>query len=116
MLHAHGGISLSGPGTATAWDAVRIAAGDDVAVALRDLSGTVRVRLGNRIEEIGLREPIPFGHKFALLDLPAGHEVRKYGAPIGRLTRAVLVGQHVHVHNLRSQRATEAPTQASPPR
>jgi hypothetical protein len=40
-----------------------------------------------------------------LSDLPEGSEVLKYGAPIGRLTRPVTTGEHVHVHNLRSQRA-----------
>ena len=94
--------------TDAAWDAVQIAAGDDVAVALRDVSGKIRIRRGARIEEMMLREPIPFGHKFALSDLAEGHAVRKYGAPIGSLTHAVLKGQHVHVHNLKSQRAIGA--------
>jgi hypothetical protein len=105
MFHTHWSLALSGLEIAKAWDAVQIASTDDVAVALRDISGIVRVHRGNRIEEVELRESIPFGHKFALSDLAEGHEVRKYGAPIGRLTRAVLAGHHVHVHNLQSQRA-----------
>ena len=92
--------------TTIGWDAVQITPDDDVAVALRDLSGIVRVRCGDRIEKIALLELIPFGHKFALSDLAAGQEIRKYNTPIGRLTRSVLAGQHVHVHNLKSQRAT----------
>ena len=87
------------------WDAVRIAPGDHVAVALRDLQGNARVRTGDEIAVFALSETIPLGHKFALSDLPAGTEVRKYGAPIGVLTRPVDKGGHVHVHNLRSQRA-----------
>jgi hypothetical protein len=87
------------------WDAVRIAPGDHVAVALRDLSGTARVRSGEEILPIALSESIPLGHKFALADLPAGSEIFKYGAPIGRLARPVQAGAHVHVHNLVSQRA-----------
>jgi hypothetical protein len=90
---------------AGAWDAVQIAPGDHVAVALRDLSGTVRVRCGDEILSVTLREPIPLGHKFALAELPAGSEILKYGAPIGRLIRPVSAGDHVHVHNLKSQRA-----------
>ena len=92
----------------TGWDAVQIAPGDQVAVALRDLAGTVRVRCGDEILVIVLQEPIPLGHKFALSDLSEGNEILKYGAPIGRLTRPVAAGQHVHVHNLRSQRAKTA--------
>lgn len=97
---------MSNSVTVAAWDAVQIAHGDDVAVALRDLSGVVRVRCGDRLDEVTLLEPIQFGHKFALSDLAAGQEIRKYGAPIGRLTHGVLAGQHIHVHNLMSQRAT----------
>ncbi|WP_433995492.1 UxaA family hydrolase [Bradyrhizobium manausense] len=105
MFHAYRSITLSSLQTKIGWDAVQIAPDDDVAVALRDLSGIVRVRCSDRIEKIALLELIPFGHKFAFSDLAAGQEVRKYGAPIGRLTRSVLAGQHVHVHNLKSQRA-----------
>jgi hypothetical protein len=90
---------------AAGWDAVQIAPNDHVAVALRNLSGRVRVRQGDEIVAITLPDPIPLGHKFALADLPAGSEVFKYGMPIGRLARPVQAGAHVHVHNLVSQRA-----------
>jgi hypothetical protein len=94
------------------WDALRIAPDDHVAVALRDLSGVVRVRQGAEIVSVTLPQPIPLGHKFALADLPIGSEVRKYGAPIGVLTRPVSPGEHVHVHNLASRRAKGAAAKA----
>jgi len=31
-----------------------------------------------------------------------GEKVCKYGCPIGSATRPIEVGQHVHVHNLKS--------------
>jgi altronate dehydratase len=96
---------MTEPNEAGRWDAVQIARGDHVAVALHDLSGTVCVRRGDEIVSINLLAPIPLGHKFALSDLAEGSEVLKYGAPIGRLTRSVSAGEHVHVHNLKSQRA-----------
>ena len=96
---------MSEHGTDIGWDAVQIAPGDDVAVALRDLSGAVRVRKGERIDTLELLEAIPFGHKFALADLAAGQEVRKYASSIGQMTQSVRAGQHVHVHNLKSRRA-----------
>ena len=108
MLHPHRGIPVTSRKEEAGWDAVQIAPGDHVAVALRDLSGTVRVRCGDEILSVALREPIPLGHKFALSDLSEGDEVLKYGAPIGRLIRPVAAGEHVHVHNLRSQRARTA--------
>ena len=90
------------------WDAVQIARNDHVAVALRDLSGSVRVRRGDEVASVTLLGPIPLGHKFALADLPAGSEICKYGAPIGQLTQPVATGAHVHVHNLVSQRARQS--------
>ncbi|MGN6770159.1 MAG: UxaA family hydrolase [Rhizobiaceae bacterium] len=89
------------------WDAVQIVPGDQVAVALRDLSGSVRVRRDNKVVSVTLLEPIPLGHKFALVDLGTGDEVCKYGAPIGRATQPILAGAHVHIHNLISQRARQ---------
>jgi len=105
MLHAHRGVAVTDRNEAARWDAVQIAPGDQVAVALRDLTGTVRVHSADEILSITLLEPIPLGHKFALSDLPAGSDIRKYGATIGKLTQPVATGAHVHVHNLVSQRA-----------
>lgn len=45
---------------------------------------------------------IPFGHKFALLALRAGDPVIKYGARIGTATQDIAPGEHVHLHNMRS--------------
>jgi altronate dehydratase small subunit len=47
---------------------------------------------------------IPFGHKMACEDIPAGHAVIKYGEPIGRATVEIHAGEHVHGHNVESQR------------
>ena len=55
---------------------------DDVAVALEP------------------RDGVPAGHKLALHDIEAGAPVRKYGEVIGRATRAIPAGAHVHGHNL----------------
>jgi hypothetical protein len=46
-------------------------------------------------------EPIPFGHKVAIRDMPSGTIVRKYSHPIGRLVVDTRLGQHVHTQNLR---------------
>ena len=82
--------------------------GDDVAVAVRDVAdGTdgvaVAMDTGTDVT-ITTRNPIPLGHKVALRDLPEGSEVRKYGIRIGTTTVAVVVGDHVHTHNLKSAR------------
>ena len=42
---------------------------------------------------------IPFGHKAALRAISQGEPVIKYGVAIGRATRDIGTGEHVHVHN-----------------
>ena len=44
------------------------------------------------------------GHKIALVPMPAGTEVVKYGEVVGRMTSGAGVGEHVHVHNVESLR------------
>ncbi len=44
--------------------------------------------------------PIPAGHKVATEAIAAGSDVRKYGHTIGRATRDIAAGEHVHSHNL----------------
>jgi (2R)-sulfolactate sulfo-lyase subunit alpha len=47
---------------------------------------------------------VPIGHKVALRDLKAGDTVIKYGQDIGRMVAPARRGEHVHVHNLKTQR------------
>jgi hypothetical protein len=47
-----------------------------------------------------LCQDIEYGHKFALADIPIGEYVIKYGYQIGRATKVILQGEHVHVHNV----------------
>ena len=63
-------------------------------IALRDLAA------GERLLGATLRDAVQRGHKFALADLAAGDVVVKYGQPIGRASRAIAAGDHVHSHNL----------------
>ena len=47
---------------------------------------------------------IPIGHKVALKALKKGETIIKYGADIGRMVADAEVGEHVHVHNLKTKR------------
>lgn len=49
-------------------------------------------------------ENIPIYHKMAILPIAKGETVSKYGQPIGIASAGILPGQHVHVHNLESDR------------
>lgn len=80
---------------------------DNVATAIMDLEAgeIVFVPIRGHLEKIQILSRIPIGHKFALRAMEAGEEVIKYGEPIGRSTRQIARGEHVHVHNVVSHRA-----------
>ncbi|HEX7630420.1 MAG TPA: UxaA family hydrolase [Candidatus Methylomirabilis sp.] len=50
-------------------------------------------------------EPIPFGFKIALQEIPRGQIIRKYGETIGTASRPIAKGALVHIHNLEGTRA-----------
>jgi altronate dehydratase small subunit len=50
------------------------------------------------------RADIPYGHKIALRDIPKGAQVTKYGLSIGTATVDIKAGDHVHIHNVESNR------------
>ena len=80
-------------------NAVRIDVSDNVATVLRDVSESERIRWDEG-SALAAREPIPEGHKVALVDIAEGQVVRKYGHPIGLAGRKIPAGSHVHTHNL----------------
>lgn len=45
---------------------------------------------------------VAVGHKIARRPLATGEKVLKYGAPIGSMTAAAALGDHVHLHNMKS--------------
>jgi altronate dehydratase small subunit len=79
---------------------------DNVATALEGLKAgaIVSVEFHGRVERVTLLSDIPTGHKFALKDLEKGEVVIKYGEPIGQSTARINRGEHVHVHNVASQK------------
>jgi altronate hydrolase len=85
---------------------IRLAATDDVAVALRDLPAGGTVEIDGRA--LALLEPIPLGHKLALRPIAQGEKVLRFGVPIGRASAPIAAGAHVHVHNLESAYITNA--------
>jgi len=92
---------MAGPLQAGA-DAIRMHADDHVATALRDIKAgeAVWFAVGGERFHIVAAEDVDFGHKIALVPIPEGTHVKKYGETIGRATMAIEVGRHVHVHNL----------------
>lgn len=49
---------------------------------------------------VSFPQALGLGHKITRLPVAAGEHVIKYGPPIGRASRAILPGDHVHLYNL----------------
>ncbi|MBL8516466.1 MAG: flagellar biosynthesis protein FlgA [Betaproteobacteria bacterium] len=47
---------------------------------------------------------IPIGHKLAIKALGKDDTVIKYGVDIGRVVAPIAVGEHAHVHNIKTKR------------
>jgi hypothetical protein len=79
---------------------LRLAPTDNVAVATAEFKIGEAASLDDA--QIPVLDLIPLGHKVAVAPIAAGQKVCKYGCPIGTATRSIRVGEHVHVHNLKS--------------
>ena len=73
---------------------------DNILVARRDIAAGERVEIDG--ESFEIPAPVELGHKLARRAIAADARVLKYGAPIGSMKAAVARGEHVHMHNLRS--------------
>jgi hypothetical protein len=73
---------------------------DNILVARRDVAQGELVEMDG--ESFAMPAAIELGHKVARRALAADTRVLKYGAPIGSMKTAVARGEHVHLHNLRS--------------
>ncbi|ECC9025834.1 D-galactarate dehydratase [Salmonella enterica subsp. enterica] len=87
-------------------NAVVIHPQDCVATAITALKAgeTATMFVGEREISVVLHQNVPFGHKFAICDVPFHGEVYKYGESIGRATQEIKSGDYVHVHNVESER------------
>ena len=77
-------------------DIILINENDNVVVALHPL------KKGMEVNGIVLLEDIEQGHKLAIRDIKENEDVIKYGSPIGHATRDIKKGEHVHIHNLKT--------------
>jgi len=76
---------------------LRLAIGDQVAVALRPIPKGTDLRPDFPVVAAS---DIPAGHKIALESVEEGAQVRRFGQPIGLASQPIEAGQHVHEHNL----------------
>jgi altronate dehydratase small subunit len=81
---------------------------DNVATALEELEGGVHAQVilpsQEVFTELTPQKAVPSGHKLAVKGIGKGDQVLKYGQVIGNATRDIGPGDHVHVHNVMSNR------------
>ena len=54
--------------------------------------------------QVEAKSDIPIGHKLAIKQLAKDSTVIKYGVDIGKVIAPIAVGEHAHVHNIRTKR------------
>ena len=85
-------------------------ASDDVGVAAMNIATGEEVEAvtleGEMVCVVKSLEEIPLGHKVAMRFLKDGKEIVEYGRTIGSAVQDIQLGQHVHVHNIKSLRWT----------
>jgi SAF domain len=73
---------------------------DNVLVAIQTLEAGDVLTVGGQRVTVPLR--LSLGHKLAARDIRAGEKIFKYRVPIGSATQDIAVGEHVHLHNMKS--------------
>lgn len=75
---------------------------DNVAVLLEDADPGPLDVIGARQSVLTLTERVSLGHKVAVVTIPTGGEIVKFGVTIGIATADIPSGTWVHLHNCRS--------------
>ena len=80
---------------------------DNVATTVEEIQpgDPVKTAGGVEVRSLAAVEPIPFGFKIALEEIPQGAIIVKYGETIGKAGRRIAKGALVHIHNLEGTRA-----------
>ena len=68
----------------------------------QDLEGWIMDQ--DKTLKVKAQQDIPIGHKLAIRALKDGDTVIKYGVDIGRVVAPIKVGEHAHVHNIKTKR------------
>ena len=54
--------------------------------------------------KVTAQNDIPIGHKLAIKALANNDTVIKYGVDIGKTVASIKIGEHAHVHNIKTKR------------
>lgn len=81
-------------------NSIRLHELDNCVVLGEDIKQGDQIADGDNI--IIVSSDVALGHKVAIRSIPAGEAVFKYGVSIGSATSLVQPGDHIHLHNMKS--------------
>lgn len=81
---------------------ILIDARDNVGIVTESVLPGDQIEIAGKI--ITALDTIDLPHKIAIVDLKPGDDVIKYGMVMGYATSEIKAGQHVHVHNVDSEK------------
>ncbi len=81
-------------------DTIQLSPVDNIVVLARSVEAGIRIRISG--QDFPMPAPLALGHKLACRGIACGEKIMKYGVPIGSATRNIAVGEHVHLHNMKS--------------
>ena len=73
---------------------------DNVLVAIQTLEAGDTLTVASEFVNVPAR--LTLGHKLAARAIRAGEKILKYRVPIGSATQDIAAGEHVHLHNMKS--------------
>ena len=86
--------------------AISLSDGDDVGNLLAKVRTGDEITILGKAKKILANSDIPKHHKVSLRSIPEGSIVTRDGFPIGFASSDINEGSHVHIHNLKSLRAS----------
>ncbi|MCX2734837.1 MULTISPECIES: UxaA family hydrolase [unclassified Bacillus (in: firmicutes)] len=81
-------------------EVIKIHKNDNVLLAMRHFNKGERLHTDGLTIEV--KDPVKRGHKIALQTIEENGSIIKYGFSIGRATRRISAGEHIHTHNLQT--------------
>jgi|TARA_B100001971_G_scaffold201330_1_gene213960 hypothetical protein len=79
---------------------ILLSTSDNVVIACEQIDAGSVIEVNGVI--ITVKSEVEIGHKIARMDINVDDKILKHGAPIGRATRVIAQGAHVHTHNIQS--------------
>ncbi|WP_163934080.1 UxaA family hydrolase [Paraferrimonas sp. SM1919] len=79
---------------------VLINSSDNVLICCQSIDEKETVGLGDATYTFSTS--IDIGHKIAKKAISKGEKIIRYGVPIGSATADIAMGEHVHIHNMKS--------------